>query len=533
MNKSLRDKLLRTRAGYDAERKNHRFLLDAYSGQGGFAGRFADATKADLAGAHIVYCDADKASAVSYLDRYKREDEAKFACRIEVSYYLNYVEALTDLKIAFMLAKEFTAENLPDEVKEWCSNVDGQGMTIERARLRASTRAAIFGWAPTIVDRDAMPSGIATAAQAKDAGVLSPRLTFLFPANLIQWQTDGGELRWVKVRTDHCELVNPLDDEPLEYTRIDVWTRQQVDTYRLPKGSDGTEGPTTVKLGGPRIPIAICRHKEAEEDPVRGMPMHEQVSRVARRIYNLCSELDENLRGFAFPVLVMAESLTEDDDEQKGDDNIVIGVGNALTLNEEAKQKHYYLGPPENIAESLEVRIDNLVREIYRMARTEHVRPAGVADATGIARRYAFAATNAAISSFAANVALWEREVYVLAGRAFGVSEEKLAEIRVVAPTEFDIEDLDAAIKRALDAISASLGATATRTIKSRLVDKVLPDLDDKTKKAIEQELEDESVVEESDAAFGRSAGKPPKPGEKVPPEEDEPDDEEDDEDDA
>lgn len=535
---SLREKLLRKRKGYDEERRQHRFLLDAYTGEGGFAGRFrGDCT--DLAGAQAAYGDLVPET---YLDKYSREEKSKLDERDKVSYYLNYVEALTDLKIAFMLAKEFQVDGLPDEIGEWRNDVDGQGMTMERARLRASVRSAILGWCPTIIDRGKVPEGVATLAQARTAGVADPRLTFLFPANLTQWGLDGEEMRWLKVRTDHSELESALADEEKEYTRVDVWERDFgiVSTYTLPKKSDSVSEPevTPFAQGETRaIPVAICRHKESEDDPIRGLPMHGQVSRVARRLFNICSELDENLRGFAFPILVQSEGIDPADDEQKGDSELVIGVGNALTINEDAKQPHYYLAPPASICEGFEKRIEALVREIYRMARTEHVRPAGVADATGIARRYAFAATNAAIASFAANVARWEQEVYVHVGRSLGVSEEKLAAIRVVAPTEFDIEDLDTAIKQTLDAITAGLGPTATSKLRQRLVRQVVPGLDEKTLKKVDGEIEkaakDAAALVEDDNAFGQSGKKPPKPGEKVPPEEDEPDDEEEDEDDA
>lgn len=533
MSMTTRQKLERTRTGYEAEKKVHRFLLDAYTGEGGFGGRFR-ADHDTLGGAHACY----GAGAVeSYLDRYKREDDEKFSNRDKVSYYLNYVEAITDLKIAFMLAKPFSAENLPEKIAAWRQNVDGQGTTMDRARLRASTRAAIFGYCPTIVDSDPTPANVTTAAQAKEAGLTGPRLTLLFPANLTQWQANGADISWVKIRTDHCELANPLDEEAREYARIDVWETPSaktvtVSTYELDKKSQGEPGsPRVIPTDGPRIPLAILRHKEAEDNAIVGLPMHAQVSKVARRLFNVCSELDENQRAFAFPILVMALGITQKDDEENGDSEVVIGTDNALSLNEEASQKHYLMGPPANIAESQLKLIEFLIREIYRMARTEHVRPAGVADATGIARRYAFAATNAAIAAFAANVALWEREVYVLVGRVLGISEDELDKIRVVAPTEFDIEDLDAEIKHALDSITASLGATATKAIKSRLAKQLLPNADEKTLAKIDEELEQAAVEDEADKAFDQSAGKPVPPGQKPAPE-DEPDDEEDEEDD-
>jgi hypothetical protein len=499
MSDSLRDKLLRTRAGYLEEQKYHRFLLDSYAGSGGFRGR-------------IKQCDHELGSAATcypivhdtYLDRYPREDSEKFNRRIEVATYLNFVEALTDLKIAFMLAKPFSVENLPDSVREWRRNVDGQGTTLERMRQRVTLRSAVVGWCPTVVEMPDVPEGTVTAAQARAVGVTGPKLVPLFPANLTEWESEDASFVWAKVKTDHVTRPDPLGDER-RFSRVTLWTSDSFAVYEIP--SEGNGEPTLTKQGQNRlgqVPITICRQKEAQDSHIIGLPMHGQVALVSRRLFNLCSELDENLRSHAFPILVLARPISQVTGDTEEEDDLTIGTENALELDQTASRQHYFLAPPADIAASFETRIEATIREIYRMARTEHVRPSGVADATGIARRYAFAATNAAIASFAANVAIWEEDTYRLVAKALNVPEAQIDKIRVIAPTDFDVEDLDAEIKQALDALTAELGNTAGKAIKMRLVQQLLPNVEDDTLATIEEELDQQAVEKASMAAFAQ-----------------------------
>lgn len=495
---TLRDSLTRTRDGYEQERAWHRFLIDSYTGGGGYCGRI-EISKCELGSAASVYGTVETGS---YLDRYPREDNEKFRRRQAVAHYLNYVEPLTDLKVDFMLRKPFVLEGLPDALIEWAKDVDGRGTTMDLARTRAARRAALLGWFPSVIDLPSTETSGLTRAQAQAMGV-QPRLVLLYPGNLTEWDAAGDRIRWAKVRTDFVERTDPYE-QVRKYAWIDVWFEDRVESFEVT--SESATARKTVAHEYGEVPIVICRHKEAEDDPIFGIPMHGQVSVEGRRLFNLLSELDENIRGHAFPVLVLAEEPGVDDEDPDGGDRTV-GTENGLTLDPKATQKHYYLGPPADIASSFETRIENTIREMYRMARVEHVRPQGNSADTGIARKYAFAQTNAAIAAFAANIARWEQSVYVFAGRALGVPEDQLAAIRVIPPREFDVEDLDAEIQRTLSATTAKLGATAEKVLRSRLVRQLLPNIDDKTMAVIEDELQTSGTEDASYGAFALGPG--------------------------
>lgn len=496
---TIRDKLLRTRQGFEVERNWHRFLIDAYQGTGGFEGRIK---RPDSELGSAASCYGCGCGDVSYLDRYHREDEEKFKSRLLVAHYLNYVGALTELKVNFMLRKGFDIDGLPDELVSWRSNVDGDGNSMERMRKRVATWAAVLGWVPTPVDMPQLPDGLLTRAQA---GEVAPRVTLMYPANLTDWALDGPDFKWAKLQADYSELETWDADDVRRYSRITIWTPSGWELWEV----DQDETRSAVRVGDGthpfrRVPIPVCRHKEAEGAPVFGLPMHGDVALEARRLFNLCSEFDETLRAHGFPTLVLAEEIGEPSDEPDGGDDRTVGTKNALLLDQNASQKHYYLEMSGAIAEAFETRIENTIREIYRMARVSYERPSGNEE-SGIARKHAFAATNAAIADFAGNLAMWERDVYILAGRGLGLSEEKLQRIRVVAPTDFDVEDLDSEMRRLLDSLNARLGPTAEKIIRMHIARRVIPDMSPEIEERIVEDLERQAVEDQAFDAFRRS----------------------------
>lgn len=494
---SLEIALVRTRAGYDLERLWHRFMLDAYTGGGGFAGRIG-CPDAELGSAGAAY----PACPDSYLDKYSREDDDKFLRRVRVAHYLNYVEPLTDLKVGLALSKPFAVEGLPDEIVAWKSNVDGRGTSWGDARARLAKRAAIVGWAPTIVDTPPTPDGVKTQAQAREQNI-RPVLVPLYPALLTEWLYSGGTLEWVKIRNDFCERETFLSDE-VKFSLVDVWDSAQVARYRLVDGKvAGSE--TIARSGGRGIPLTVLRHKEAEDDPMIGLPMNGQVAIESRRLFNLCSALDEALDGSCFPLLVLVDSMGPDTDSAEGGGEIVIGANNAITLPKDATKQHYYLTPPAEVFRAFEERIAATVREMFRMARVEFVRPAGSQNESGIARKHAFMQTNSAVGDFAKRIAAWEQATYVEVGRALGMSEDVLNKIRVVAPEDFDVEDIEASIKRLESAFKLKLGPLFEAIMKKRIVQEMAPNLEDKDRAAVEQEIDDMADDDASFGAFGKS----------------------------
>lgn len=529
------DKLLqaleRKRSDYDAECEWHSFLLDSYTGAGGYQGSIRQPLVGWWGAAAERYArdtlqrnDAPFRQR-TYLDRYPREDEEKFKARLEVAHLWNYVGPLTDLKLSYFLRKGINYQNQPPDISAWREDVDGHGASWDELRPLVALLAATLGWCPVLLDMDpAMPGE--SVAQARERGAGRPRAIPLVPSNLVDWSHDGYRFAWAKVRTDHVEQTG-WDAEPERVCTYRIWSPTTVATYevREPEGRERYVrdlGESPHPFG--EVPIAIFRHAPLPGDRIRGLPMHAAPARAQKRLYNLLSELDEHMRSQVFAVLVLA---------RKGENGgeITLGVDNALTLDPEASQKHYYMSPDSGVAATYEKRIESTISEgIYRPARVEYARATASA-VSGVARAYEFAQTNRAIADFASEWARGEERMDRLAWAGMGRDPRALESYSAQAPQDFGVEDLAAELERTIMAVSeAGLGPTMVKRLRLRLAEHLDPQMPPDVRKVVESELDevaeqeavDRAMAREMAAAGARGEGENPPDAEDDPEERDE-----------
>lgn len=507
----LLEALERTRPGYEAECVWHKFLMDAYLGTGGFAGAIKQAVAGFWGAAAEMYSGLSIAGQAldTYLDRYPSENDRKFNMRVAGTQYDNYVEALTDLKVSYVLRKEFEARNIPKAISDWRTDVDGRGTTWNDIRANNAIVAAVLGWRPLLIDARAMPKDekgeplVLNAAQAREVGMRAYPVP-LFPANLVDYTLDdAGQFADVKIRTT-SQRRKSWKDERETVTHYTIWTPTRFEKYEVTE-SNGHKSAQLVDEGPHNfgaVPLVIYQHKASPTDPVQALPMHKNVSIAARAHLNRMSEFNEHLRGQVFAVLVVAS--------QGGQlaENLLVGTDNALPIDQESKQPHAFIAPPATVASTYETRLESIVREMYRVARVEYTRPTG-GISSGEAHAYEFAQTNAALAEFAKNIARAEDDVDFFVGKYLGVNDNELANSANVPPDNFDVENLAADIKDAFDLITGEIGATATKLLKMRLIDQALPRLAPKTRAIIEAEVDalhsqdtaDKALAEEAEAA--------------------------------
>ena len=494
--------LRQTRDDYAEELVWHRFLLDAYTGTGGFAGRIKQPATGYLGWAAEIYStssvSAHMSSAVvdTYLDRYPREDEAKFQRRKDVAHYPNYVEEIVDLLLSYVLKRDMVREKVPKPLETWMEDVDGQGTTWdEQIEGTLAARAALLGWCPHLIDADPVTEG-ATRAETDESS--QTRSIPLFPANLLDWEADeSGEFKWVKLRLAYTKREGPLD-EAVKEEHYQLWTRKTVRKIVITKAGKGesiTDDTGEVPNPFSVVPVTIWRHKPSPDDAVRGLGMVDGIASEVRRLFNLLSELDEHIRAQVFALL----QVPLGQGEQKSE--LVLGTDNAVGIPSDAKHEYKYLAPPGSIAETLEHRIAETITEIHRLARTENDAAKSVSAVSGVARAYEFEKTNRRLGDFAKQLARSVRRAYKVVAKVLGLGDDALKNTKITAPTDFKVEDLETAIQNAISAVSLGLGPTAETRIKQRVAEKLLPNLPNDDKAAIEQELEDMPAAAEQEAA--------------------------------
>jgi len=511
------DRLRETRADRAQEIDAHRFLLEAYSGTGGFSPVLAPppaswwgASALDYARDPLAGVGSQSAAPWSWLDRYPREDDRKFSARVQVAHYPNYVEPLTDLKCSYVLREAYSVSEEPPAVTAWRANVDGDETTWDEWLPDLVSEAAVVGWVPVLVDSPPLAEGL-SLAQSEDVGG-GPTVTALHPSNLLDWSARGSVFEWVKIRTDHEERSS-WDSECVKVERYAIWTATDCTVVRVVKreGEEAAiDGPPVVYTHGfGRVPLAILRHASGS-DALRGRPMHWSVSQENKRLFNLVSEQDEHLRANVFALLVVPGRSGPGGD-------VDVGAQNGIEIDPDQKNIPYYLAPQESIARTYDTKIEATIREIHRIGRVEFSRPTAAA-VSGVAREYEFEQTNRALSSFAQNIARFQLDIADLVGTAFRLDRAVRRKQRVDPPRSFAVQDLEREIKIAMDAITLKLGQHAEGIIRKKLVSRILPNLTTTDREAIEGEIDALAVqAEQERAVLMEGLASKPDPGEDDP----------------
>lgn len=481
--------LQRKKDGYDDEVAWHRFLVDAFTGGGGFRGRIQATASGSLADAAVAY--EPFAKSPTYLDRFSSEDDTKFKGRKDIAHYTNYVRPTTELKVSYIVRKMHTRTGVPSRLQEWIERT-GYDADFKRRALVAS----VLGWIPVTVDMPAVPS---EARNAKEAGTVEPYVQELFPVNLLDWETDpGGNLLWAKTCIETVER-DAWNSQPLKVQTYTVWTRRDYTTWRVVSGNGQSPVPSEQRTGTHafgRVPLVSWRASTSIGDPVRGESIIGDVATANRRQFNVENEFDEHMRSQVFAKLVLPTTAAafvsgETSDEYAERNAFNLGSDDALVIDPEQKNVPYYLAPPADVAGTYEKRLEKSVIEIYRVARVEYDRASGTASSAQ-SKAQNFEQTNLAIVDIAQSLARADLETLRLVGTGLGISPEELAMMTCNAHDSYASEDLNAEIEQAFSAIEQrEFGTTFRKEILQRAAHRLLPSLDAATRVAINDEIEE------------------------------------------
>lgn len=513
--------LQRKRPDYDEELVWHRFLFDSYAGTGGFEGKVrmppssfwgpgADAYSRDS------WDRADReAGFTTYLDRYPREDSAKFGRRVAKAHYPNPVEPVVDIRLSYLHRKS-NGRDGAESVKGFLEDATGHGMPWDRLRRDViDVRAEVLGWTPVLLDVPEAPTdGPISREQAQQLG-LRPRAIPLFPANLYDWSEKDGQLEAVKVVTWWTERGSLLED-PVEVTRYAIWTRSEVQTWETEKTKGGEE---EFRLEALRpnpwgfIPLVIFRHAKAPEDAVRGISLIRNVAKLAKRLFNYHSELDEILAATTFPMLQVPTKPTAGTQGSSRSKlgTITIGTGNALPVPSDSTRDYKWLSPDTSAAEVYERRIEETKKDIRSIARLEYASSdAARVQKAAMTRAFEFENMNRALVDTAQQFAAGEedalRKVHVMDGGSDPTT------IRCTAPERFDVEEMAAELDRTLRAMDLPLGPTARAELLKRFARTALPNIDPHALEQIDAEIDDEQLASQQEAAAMREMRTNPDP---------------------
>ncbi len=493
----MADELLKalraTRVDHEKELKWVRFLLDAYHGTGGFTGQVEPPAIAALGWVASEYglnsglndttvSDDPFTFAESYIDQYPREDKTKHRKRVQISHYQNYVETIFDLLLSYAMKSPAVPEGLPDSVKKWRMNVTvNETKWWDLMRQVIARRAALMGWCPLIVDKMPTAEGV-SVAQVEDDGIRAePFVTALTPSNILDWFIDiDGVLQWVKIKLTYIRQPDPLKPGQ-KVEKFKIYERTRIRTWEVI--DDKVQGEA-VEAQNPfrEVPLVSFQHKPNVEEPIRGVSMVGDASIASRRLFNLDSEMDEHLRSNVFALLQVP--VPEGQEPPK---EILAGSSNAVPVPANATRDYKYVAPPASVSETLETRIKNTIREIFRRSRIQF--GGEQVNQSGLAKSWDFEETNRLLSDFVAQLAIGETDVYKLVALVMAVPEDQIDAIRVVPQKDFAVEDLITELDAAEKALVLGLGPTMDMIIKRRLSAKLVENMSPEEIAQVEEEL--------------------------------------------
>jgi hypothetical protein len=245
-------------------------------------------------------------------------------------------------------------------------------------------------------------------------------------------------------------------------------------------GADGIVKDGEHPLG--RLPIVPLFGKDRDPGDMKPQSEFYNIARVNKRIFNLCSEIDELIRNQSFSVFTYPMGERQDQEDVK---EIVTGTENAMGYDGTLSNKPEYATPDSAPLEQLRQERKDLVTEIYRMAELSHV--TGVQEKTsGVAKAWDFETTNRTLADFANNCEHGEREIVIL----FELWTSSKVNYDVKYSDDFGIVDVIAELDKVGKALDLNIGSQFNKAVKKKAVDVYLNDLPEDEFDAVIEDIE-------------------------------------------
>lgn len=408
----------------------------------------------------------------SYIIPHIRESSDKLNRRRDIAYYLNYVQPVVNSHVDPIFKTEPKREWNGGATALWelfLEDADLNKTALSRFMKRAGLAAKLFGVCFIVMDNfPDQPINMMHVVEERKC----PYVTTVLPQQVTKYQTDQyGRLILLS-------YTMKQDEKEIKYT----WT----DTEWQIEGDKETSGSGAHNLG--RIPVIPLYSRIMEPGKVIPMSDFYSIARTNKRIYNLCSELDEILRNQAFSILTYPGEIKD----------IQLSTENALGFKNDSSHAPAFIAPPSEPATLLMDQTDRLVKEIYRMAMLTHV--TGIQQQTsGVAKAWDFEQTNTALSDFANNCEAVEKEIAAL----FSLWTGSELDYQCKYSDDYSIQDVEQELSQCMQALDLQIGGKFDIEVKKKAAAAYLQDIETEDFDQVIADIE----VSQEDANQGKVTG--------------------------
>lgn len=418
------------------DRTSDQFLLDAYSGQGGFASG-------------------------DYLVAHLRESTDKLDRRKQLAVYPNFTRKIVDVMMGF-LWKQVPNREVGELYAQFAGNADGAGTKLDSLLVTYQRLAMILGTVYIIVDKPK------TQGQTKAEQAL-PYLALRLPGQLVDEQKDNQGV-WTSLT---------FSEQSGKDTVYRTFTR---DGWTLSKQQDGSDVIDQGEYSLGRVPV-VPLHIAKPLNPAdsKSQSWVYDLAGLNWDLYNLRSELRELFRSQTFAILAIPVNDTAEAERLK---NITVGTENGLSYNPAGGGKPGFIAPPPEPVDLYMKQIAATIEDIYRVANLEFV---GGVQQSGVATSFHFQECNSNLRGMAEMCETAEIGIAVLVhlwqGQTFSGN--------IAYPHDFNLTDLAQAIGTAMDSVNLQMGQEFDKAIKKRLAKQILGnDVAPSTMTAIDTEID-------------------------------------------
>lgn len=404
---------------------DYKFLSDAYYGTGGFKDG-------------------------SYIVSHPRETPEKVQARKKLAYYLNYVAPVVNSHVDPIFRVEPSREwNTNELFSKFVLDVDTVSTNFNRFMKRAGLVAKLNAVAFIVVDNvKDQPSTMAEVLRQRAL----PYAYVVKPQQVTDYSTNSaGRL------TSITYTIASENNTTVTWR----WTET---TWKM-SGKETAEGVNP--LG--RLPVVPLFGKPMEIGIIKPQSEFYNIAKTNKRLYNLCSEIDELIRNQAFNVLTYPASEGQSQTEIK---EITVGTENVMSYDGQLSNKPEFIAPSADPLQQLRDERADLIQEIYRMAELSHV--TGVQEQkSGVAKAWDFGRTNQTLVDFALNCQGAEMAIASI----FEGWTNSTLNYTVKYGDDFGIADISAELDNVSKALDANISSKFNTEVKKKAVSIYLNDL--------------------------------------------------------
>ncbi|NPA63950.1 MAG: phage portal protein [Epsilonproteobacteria bacterium] len=346
-----------------------------------------------------------------YIDRYPRESDEKYKARQKVAYYTNLFAPNVTRYIGYIFKNKPVRDSKDDLIRKIFDDCDNMGNSANVFMSSFAKEAKVRGVGLVLVD---MPKELPATKKEQLEQRALPYFVSIPPENVTEYKLDRyGRLEYVRF-TDQIDESQP--GEPNIVTVERFYDTQKWEVYVEGELKERGEHGLGV------CPVLIF----SETGKFPDIGEFTQVAALAKRHYNLKSELDEILRGQTFSILTIQANSPSDFE-------IKLSTDNAILYGKEMTRPAFIApeaGPANTYQEEID-RIEHLIDKITYNFTTNQ------AQESGIALEIKFQGLNSSLSNFAMRLEDFEARLFDVACRYLGIKND----VTIAYTKDFSITD--------------------------------------------------------------------------------------------